>query len=211
MIELTMAEVADAVGGVLHGCSGTEMITGGVEFDSRRVQPGGLFVALPGERVDGHQFATAAMAAGAAGVLAGRVVDAAAVLAPRVAAHRAGLGTGAYALAADTDGAGAAVLAALAALARSVVHTLSQSGLRVVALTGSSGKTSTKDMVAALLAPLGATVAPPGSFNNEIGHPWTALRADRTTRHLILELSARGCGQIRALCRVAPPLIGVVL
>jgi UDP-N-acetylmuramoyl-tripeptide--D-alanyl-D-alanine ligase len=211
MIELTLAEVADAVGGVLHGCSGTEMITGGVEFDSRRVQPGGLFVALPGERVDGHQFATAAMAAGAAGVLAGRVVDAAAVLAPRVAAHGAGLGTGAYALAADTDGAGAAVLAALAALARSVVHTLSQSGLRVVALTGSSGKTSTKDMVAALLAPLGATVAPPGSFNNEIGHPWTALRADRTTRHLILELSARGCGQIRALCRVAPPLIGVVL
>ncbi|MDQ3827578.1 MAG: Mur ligase family protein, partial [Actinomycetota bacterium] len=109
----------------------------------------------------------------AAGVLAGRVVDAAAVLAPRVAARRAGLGTGAYALAADTDGAGAAVLAALAALARSVVHTLSQSGLRVVALTGSSGKTSTKDMVAALLAPLGATVAPPGSFNNEIGHPLT--------------------------------------
>ncbi|HEX6402035.1 MAG TPA: UDP-N-acetylmuramoyl-tripeptide--D-alanyl-D-alanine ligase [Pseudonocardiaceae bacterium] len=211
MIELTLAEVADAVGGVLHSCSGTEMITGGVEFDSRRVQPGGLFVALPGERVDGHDFATAAMAAGAAGVLAGRAVDAAAVLAPRADAHRAAPGSGAYALAADTDGLGAAVLAALAALARSVVHTLSQSGLRVVALTGSSGKTSTKDMVAALLAPLGATVAPPGSFNNEVGHPWTALRADRTTRHLILELSARGPGQIRALCRVAPPSIGVVL
>jgi len=211
MIELTLAEVADAVGGVLHSCSGTEMITGGVEFDSRRVQPGGLFVALPGERVDGHDFAPAAMAAGAAGVLAARAVGAAAVLAPRVAAHRAGRGQSAYALAADTDGAGVAVLAALAALARSVVHTLSQSGLRVVALTGSSGKTSTKDMVAALLAPLGATVAPPGSFNNEVGHPWTALRADRTTRHLILELSARGPGQIRALCRVAPPSIGVVL
>jgi UDP-N-acetylmuramoyl-tripeptide--D-alanyl-D-alanine ligase len=211
MIELTLAEVADAVGGVLHSCSGTEMITGGVEFDSRRVQPGGLFVALPGERVDGHDFAPAAMAAGAAGVLAGRAVDAAAVLARRAPAHRAGLGSGAYALAADTDGVGAAVLTALAALARSVVHTLSKSGLRVVALTGSSGKTSTKDMVAALLTPLGATVAPPGSFNNEIGHPWTALRADRTTRHLILELSARGPGQIRALCRVAPPSIGVVL
>lgn len=211
MIELSLVEVADAVGGVLHGCSGTEMVTGGVEFDSRRVQPGGLFVALPGERVDGHDFAAAAMAAGAAGVLAGRAVDAAAVLAPRVAAHRAGLGPGAYALAADTDGAGAAVLAALAALAQSVVHTLRQAGLRVVGLTGSSGKTSTKDMVAALLAPLGATVVPPGSFNNEIGHPWTALRADRATRHLVLELSARGPGQIRALCRVAPPSIGVVL
>jgi UDP-N-acetylmuramoyl-tripeptide--D-alanyl-D-alanine ligase len=211
MIELTLAEVADAVGGILHSCSGTEVITGGVEFDSRRVQPGGLFVALPGERVDGHDFAAAAIAAGAAGVLAGRSVDVAAVLAPRVTGDRAGLGTGSYALAADTDGAGAAVLAALAALARSVVHTLSKSGLRVVGLTGSSGKTSTKDMVAALLAPLGATVAPPGSFNNEVGHPWTALRADRTTRHLILELSARGPGQIRALCRVAPPSIGVVL
>jgi UDP-N-acetylmuramoyl-tripeptide--D-alanyl-D-alanine ligase len=210
MIELSLAEVADVVGGSLHSCSGTEMITGGVEFDSRRVQPGGLFVALPGERVDGHDFAAAAMAAGAAGVLAGRTVDAAAVLAPPVADHR-GQGTGAYALAADTDGAGAAVLAALAALARSVVRTLCQAGLQVVALTGSSGKTSTKDMVAALLAPLGATVAPPGSFNNEIGHPWTALRADRATRHLVLEVSARGPGQIRALCQVAPPSIGVVL
>ena len=211
MIDLSLAEVADVVGGVLHSCSGTEMVTGGVEFDSRRVQAGGLFVALPGERVNGHDFAAAAMAAGAAGVLAGRTVDAAAVLAPRVTGHRAGLASGAYALAGDTDGAGAAVLAALAALARSVVHTLSRAGLQVVALTGSSGKTSTKDMVAALLAPLGATVAPPGSFNNEVGHPWTALRADRTTRHLILELSARGPGQIRALCRVAPPSIGVVL
>ena len=207
MIELTLAEVAGAVGGVLHGCSGTELVTGGVEFDSRRVTPGGLFVAVPGERVDGHDFAGAAMAAGAAGVLAGRPVGVAAVLAPPVA----GPLSGAYALAADTDGVGAAVLAALAALARSVVHTLRQAGLQVVALTGSSGKTSTKDMVAALLAPLGATVAPPGSFNNEIGHPWTALRADAATRHLVLELSARGSGQISALCRVAPPSIGVVL
>lgn len=207
MIELSLAEVADAVGGVLHSCSGTELVTGGVEFDSRRITPGGLFVAVPGERVDGHDFAVAARDAGAAGVLAGRPVDAAAVLAPRVTASR----SGAYALAADTDGTGAAVLAALAALARSVVRTLHQAGLQVVALTGSSGKTSTKDMVAALLAPLGPTVAPPGSFNNEIGHPWTVLRADWATRHLVLELSARGPGQIRALCQVAPPSIGVVL
>jgi UDP-N-acetylmuramoyl-tripeptide--D-alanyl-D-alanine ligase len=207
MIELTLAEVASAVGGVLHACAGTEVITGSVEFDSRRVSAGGLFVALPGERVDGHDYASAAVTAGAAGVLAGRPVDAAAVLAPPVTEAS----SAAYALAADTSGAGAAVLAALAALARTVVYRLSQTGLQVVALTGSSGKTSTKDMVAALLAPLGPTVAPPGSFNNEIGHPWTALRADATTRHLVLELSARGQGQIRALCRVAPPSIGVVL
>ncbi len=208
MIPLTLAEVADAVGGAVHGCDGTQVVSGSVEFDSRRVGPGGLFVAVPGERVDGHDFAIAAMAAGAVGVLAGRPVGVPAVLAPRpsVSAHSVS-----YALAADTDGVGAAALAALAALARAVVHTLSQTGLQVVGLTGSSGKTSTKDMVAALLAPLGATVAPPGSFNNEIGHPWTALRSDAGTRHLVLELSARGPGQISALCRVAPPSIGVVL
>ncbi|MGC1733370.1 MAG: UDP-N-acetylmuramoyl-tripeptide--D-alanyl-D-alanine ligase [Pseudonocardiaceae bacterium] len=208
MIEMTLAEVAGAVGGVLHGATGTEAVTGRIEFDSRLVEPGGLFIAVPGERVDGHDFAAAAVAAGAVGVLAGRPVGAPSVLAPRLAA---GSPSACYALAADTDGAGAAVLVALSTLARSVVRTLSQAGLHVVAVTGSSGKTSTKDMVAALLAPLGPTVAPPGSFNNEIGHPWTALRADTTTRHLVLELSARGRGQIAALCQVAPPSIGVVL
>jgi UDP-N-acetylmuramoyl-tripeptide--D-alanyl-D-alanine ligase len=208
MIALTLAEVASAVGGVLDGCAGTEPVTGEVEFDSRRVEPGGLFVAMPGERFDGHDFAAAAMAAGAVGVLAGRPVGVPSVLAPRWLIDSRSTS---YALAADTDGAGAAVLAALSALARTVVHTLRRTGLQVVGLTGSSGKTSTKDMVAALLAPLGSTIAPPGSFNNEIGHPWTALRADATTRHLILELSARGRGQIAALCRVAPPSIGVVL
>ncbi|MGH3886028.1 MAG: Mur ligase family protein, partial [Pseudonocardiaceae bacterium] len=202
MIPLTLAEVAGAVGGAVHGCDGAAVVSGSVEFDSRRVGPGGLFVALPGEQVDGHDFAAAAMAAGAVGVLAGRPVGVAAILAPPVS----GLG-----------GVGAAVLAALGRLARAVVDRLSQargevpSGLQVVGLTGSSGKTSTKDMVAALLARLGPTVAPPGSFNNEIGHPWTVLRADAATRYLVVELSARGPGQIAALCRVAPPSIGVVL
>ncbi len=78
-------------------------------------------------------------------------------------------------------------------------------------MTGSSGKTSTKDLLAAVLAPLGPTVAPPGSFNNELGHPWTVLRAGPDTRHLVLELSARGPGHIAALCRIAPPRVGVVL
>ena len=72
-------------------------------------------------------------------------------------------------------------------------------------------KRQTKDLLATVLAPLGPTVAPPGSFNNELGLPWTALRADATTRHLVLELSARGPGHIAALCRVAQPRIGVVL
>ncbi|MGW6694714.1 UDP-N-acetylmuramoyl-tripeptide--D-alanyl-D-alanine ligase, partial [Rhodococcus sp. NPDC054953] len=83
--------------------------------------------------------------------------------------------------------------------------------LTVVGVTGSSGKTSTKDLLAAVLAPLGSVVAPPGSFNNELGHPWTALRADADTRFLVLELSARGVGHIAHLAATVPPRIGVVL
>lgn len=208
MIALTLAEIAEIVGGTVRDADGGERVTGGVEFDSRRVGPGGLFVALPGEHVDGHGYATAAVTAGAAGVLAARPVGVPAVVAGPADPSGA---SGCYALAADTDGAGAAVLAALARLARAVTDRLRPGGLHVVGITGSSGKTSTKDMVAALLAPLGPTVAPPGSFNNELGHPWTALRSDETTRHLVLELSARARGHIAALCRVAPPSIGVVL
>ncbi|GAA4745434.1 UDP-N-acetylmuramoyl-tripeptide--D-alanyl-D-alanine ligase [Actinomycetospora chibensis] len=211
MIELTLADVARVTGGRLHRASGDERITGSVEFDSRAVTPGGLFVALPGERVDGHDFVDAATAAGAAGVLAAREVDAPAVIVPPVSGT-----SSSYVLAADADGAGAGVLAGLAALARHVVDTLAAAigpgaGLSVVGITGSSGKTSTKDLTAHLLEGAGPTVAPPGSFNNELGHPWTALRATRETRHLVLELSARGPGHVGALCRVAPPRIGVVL
>ncbi|MDF2977422.1 MAG: UDP-N-acetylmuramoylalanyl-D-glutamyl-2,6-diaminopimelate/D-alanyl-D-alanyl ligase [Actinomycetospora sp.] len=206
MIDLTLADLARLTGGRLHGATGDERVTGSVEFDSRAVTPGGLFVAMPGERVDGHDFVAAAMASGAAGVLAAREVDAPAVIVPPVQAV-----SSSYVLAADSEGAGAGVLAALAVLARHVVDTLVADGLLVVGITGSSGKTSTKDLTAHLLEGLGETVAPPGSFNNELGHPWTALRATRTTRHLVLELSARGPGHIAALCRVAPPRVGVVL
>jgi len=124
-------------------------------------------------------------------------------------AEPGGLALGSYLAAHDPDGAGAAVLAALGRLAAHNVGALD--GLTVVGVTGSSGKTSTKDLLAAVLAPLGPTVAPPGSFNNELGLPWTALRAGAATRHLVLELSARGPGHIAALCRVAQPRIGVVL
>ncbi|WP_199433343.1 UDP-N-acetylmuramoyl-tripeptide--D-alanyl-D-alanine ligase [Qaidamihabitans albus] len=209
MIALSLAEIAEIVGGRLHRTDGAERVTGGVEFDSRRLTEGGLFVALPGEHVDGHAFAARAVADGAAGVLAAREVDAPAVVVPPLPpgqAHERSV-----ALAGDTDGSGAAVLAALATLARHVVTELSRDELTVVGVTGSSGKTSTKDLIAQLLEPLGPTVAPPGSFNNELGHPWTALRADETTRHLVLELSARGPGHIAELAAVAPPRIGVVL
>jgi UDP-N-acetylmuramoyl-tripeptide--D-alanyl-D-alanine ligase len=205
MIPLTLGEIAGAVGGRLHRATGEEAVTGTVEFDSREITTGGLFVAVPGERVDGHDFAGAAMKAGAAGVLAAREVDAPSVIVPRVeyTASRA------VALHGDTDGSGAAVLAGLAALAHAVVRRLP--GLTVVGITGSSGKTSTKDLMAQVLEPMGTTVAPPGSFNNELGHPWTVLRADESTRYLVLELSARAPGNIAALCAIAPPRIGVVL
>jgi UDP-N-acetylmuramoyl-tripeptide--D-alanyl-D-alanine ligase len=207
VIEETLAELARLVGGRLHRATGDERVTGTVEFDSRAVGPGGLFVALPGERVDGHEYAATAVRQGAAGVLAAREVDAPAVIVDPIPGSSAS-----YVLEADHDGSGAAVLAALQTLARHVVDTLvAGTGLSVVGITGSSGKTSTKDLVAALLERDGPTVAPPGSFNNELGHPWTALRADATTRHLVCELSARGPGHIAALCRVAPPRVGAVL
>jgi UDP-N-acetylmuramoyl-tripeptide--D-alanyl-D-alanine ligase len=208
VIPLTLGDVAEAVGGRLHKATGDETVTGTVEFDSRKVTRGGLFVAMPGERVDGHDFAAPAVAAGAVAVLAAREVDAPAVIVPPVEVDGP---SRVYALAGDTDGSGAAVLAGFAALAREVAGRLTAKGMLTVGVTGSAGKTSTKDLIAALLSARGATVAPPGSFNNEIGHPWTVLRADEDTRHLVLELSARGVGHIAALCEIAPPTIGAVL
>ena len=101
------------------------------------------------------------------------------------------------------------VPAALAALARAVLDRLPE--ITVVGMTGSSGKTSTKDLLAQLLAELGPTVAPPGSFNNELGHPYTVLRSTVDTRYLVLEKSARGIGHVAWLTRIARPRIGVVL
>jgi UDP-N-acetylmuramoyl-tripeptide--D-alanyl-D-alanine ligase len=185
VIPLTLAEVADAVGGVLADAPDpAARVTGDVELDSRRIRPGGLFVALAGERVDGHGHAAGAVAAGAVGVLAARPVGVPAVVVPDVPA-------------------------ALARLATAVLARLPE--VTVVGVTGSSGKTSTKDLLAQLLATLGPTVAPPGSFNNELGHPYTVLRATGQTRYLVLEKSSRGLGHIAWLTRVAPPRIGVVL
>ncbi|WP_304117856.1 UDP-N-acetylmuramoyl-tripeptide--D-alanyl-D-alanine ligase [Mycolicibacterium bacteremicum] len=212
MIELTVAELADIVGGELADISASDAavtrITGTVEFDSRAVGPGGLFLALPGARSDGHDFAAGAVAAGAVAVLAARPVGVPAVVVPPAAAGDAGSGALEHD---DEAGSGAAVLAALAKLAAAVATELAAGGLRIIGVTGSSGKTSTKDLLAAVLAPLGEVVAPPGSFNNELGHPWTVLRATARTDFLILEMSARHPGNIAALAAIATPSIGVVL
>ena len=212
MIEMSVARIAEIVGGELTDITpeqaATTMVTGTVEFDSRALGPGGLFLALPGARSDGHDFAEAAVAAGAVAVLAARPVGVPAIVVrPEPGATDAASG----ALEHDVDGSGAAVLAALARLAAAVAVELTASGLRIVGVTGSSGKTSTKDLLAAVLAPLGEVVAPPGSFNNELGHPWTVLRATPDTDFLILEMSARHPGNIAALAAIAPPSIAVVL
>ena len=197
MIALTVGEIA-AVIGVPVPESGADTVVTGVEFDTRRLRPGAMYVALQGERVDGHDFAAAAVAAGAVAVLGSRELpELSAVSVPvlRVA---------------DAD----AVLTALSALARHSVDALVQRGLTVVGLTGSSGKTSTKDLTASVLrAGFGQdeVIAPPESFNNELGHPYTALQADESTAFLVLELSARGVGHIAALAATAPLRIGAVL
>lgn len=184
MIPLSLAEIAALTGGRQHDITDPDArITGPVVIDSREAGPGALFAAFAGERADGHDFAAGAVASGAVAVLATRPVGAPAIVVDDVTR-------------------------ALGALARHTVQTL---GTQVVALTGSSGKTSTKDLIAQLLERLGPTVWPPGSFNNEIGLPLTALRTDEETRHLVLEMGARGIGHIRYLAELTPPRIGVVL
>ena len=211
MIPLTIAEIAEIVGGRLDNVANPQAkVIGTVEFDSRQISPGSLFLALPGAKVDGHDFAEKAHAAGAVVTLAARPVGTPAIIVPSQA--KAEAGSQAYVFAHDEDGSVRALLTALAKLARAVVTRLtSRWGLSVVGVTGSAGKTSTKDMVAALLSTAGPTVAPPGSFNNEIGHPYTALRCHEDTQFLVTELSARGLGHIAQLAEIAPPQIGAVL
>jgi UDP-N-acetylmuramoyl-tripeptide--D-alanyl-D-alanine ligase len=180
---MTTAEIAEVVHGKPVG-SGDTLVTGAAFVDSRITVPGGLFVAVRGERADGHEFAAAAVRAGAAGVLSQRALGLPGVVVP------------------DS-------VAALGALAGSVASRLT--GARVVGITGSQGKTSTKDLLAHLLETSGPTVAPVGSFNNEIGAPLTVLRADDTTRFLVVEMGARGLGHIRRLATMVRPHVGVVL
>jgi UDP-N-acetylmuramoyl-tripeptide--D-alanyl-D-alanine ligase len=159
------------------------------------VGPGGLFVAFDGAKLDGHEFAAAARDAGAVAVLGTRPISA------RELAERPSVPVPTI-LVGDA-------LAAIGALARAVLDRLPD--LTVVGITGSSGKTSTKDLIGQLLERLGPTIAPAGSFNNELGLPHTVLRADAGTRFLVLEMGARGPGHLTYLCGIAPPRIGVVV
>ena len=177
MLDLTLAEIADVVRGTVHG-DPSVVVTGPAYVDSRKPEPGGLFVAVVGDRVDGHEYA-----AGAHAVLGSRPTEAPTVV----------------------------VEDPVAALGRLASHVVWRLGTTVLALTGSQGKTGTKDYLAQVLASAGPTVATAGSFNNELGLPLTVLRADADTRFLVLEMGARGIGHIAYLCEIAPPTVSAVL
>jgi UDP-N-acetylmuramoyl-tripeptide--D-alanyl-D-alanine ligase len=187
MIPLTLGEIADLVGGEVHDGSAEVEVSGPAFLDSRAGEPDGLFVAFRGEHVDGHEHAAEAVAGGAAAVLGARPTGVPTVVVPDARA-------------------------ALQDLARAVLARLRTSGApRVVAVTGSNGKTTAKDLLARVLGDAAPTVATYGSFNNELGLPLTVLRADATTRHLVLEMGARGIGHLAELCRIAPPDVSLVL
>jgi UDP-N-acetylmuramoyl-tripeptide--D-alanyl-D-alanine ligase len=188
VIEMTLREIADVVSGTVHDGGDDVVVKAPAFVDSRKAQPGGLFVALPGERVDGHDYIAPAMAGGAAAVLAQRPVGVPAVVVK--------------------DG-----VAALGLLARHVLARRAElpgPGMTLVAITGSAGKTTTKDLISHMLASRGATVATPGNFNNEIGLPLTVSLIDGDTRFLVLEMGARFIGDIAYLAEIAQPSIGVV-
>lgn len=186
MIDLSLAEIAEVVGGRVVA-DGSVVVRGPVVIDGREAQQGSLFVAFVGEHVDGHEHAPQAAAAGAVAVMGTRPTDLPTVVVddPQSALQR---------------------------LAAHVVAEVRRAGgLTVAALTGSQGKTSTKDLLAAVLAEAGPTVATAGSFNNEIGMPLTALRVEPTTRFLVLEMGARGRGHLTELTDLVAPDVSVVL
>ncbi|MEU4197530.1 UDP-N-acetylmuramoyl-tripeptide--D-alanyl-D-alanine ligase [Kribbella sp. NPDC026611] len=185
MIPVSCGEIADAVRGELAGVDPSAVVDGAVVIDSRAAGPGGLFVALPGEHVDGHDYVGTATTAGVTASLTTRPLD------------------GSPCIVVDD------AQRALGDLARLVVSRLPD--LTVIGLTGSSGKTSTKDLIAQLIRPYGETIAPEGSFNNEIGHPLTALQATEQTKYLVAEMGARNNGDITYLSSITPPAIGLVL
>ena len=210
MIDMTLARIAEITGGRLSPEADPDArVTGFVEFDSRKIGPGGLFVAFPGARVDGHDYVDKAAQAGAVAALTTKEVGSPAVIVEKLPPRE---GDNSDLAANDPDGSAAGVVDGMSKLAAAVARELSdEHGLTIVGVTGSAGKTSTKDLIAAVLSRAGETVAPPGSFNNEIGHPYTVLRCTEDTDFLVAEMSARGIGHIAHLATIAPPKIGVVL
>jgi UDP-N-acetylmuramoyl-tripeptide--D-alanyl-D-alanine ligase len=183
MIALTAQKISEIVHGELHAMAEV-VVTRAPVFDSREVQPGCIFLALKGDFNDGHDYALRAVELGAVIVLASRQVGAPCIVVPDV-------------------------LEALGKLAHYVRSHLKN--LQVIGITGSQGKTTTKDLLEWILRMQGETVATHASFNNELGAPLTLLRCKETTQYCILEMGARHIGDINSLCKIAEPNIGVVL
>jgi UDP-N-acetylmuramoyl-tripeptide--D-alanyl-D-alanine ligase len=189
LIPLSLKEIAAITGGRLHGlddgAADALVVDGPVVTDSREAGPGGLYIARIGEHQDGHQFAAAAAGLGAVAAMTTRPVDELPCLV--------------------VDD----IQEGLASLARAVVDR--HPNLTVIGITGSSGKTSTKDLLASVLSASAPTVAPVGSLNSEVGVPLTVFRVTPQTRFLVVEMGARGVGHIAYLTRIAPPSIGIEL
>lgn len=183
-MELSVAEIARATGGTVVADGGADALVRGMTWDSRCVQPGCLYVALPGERVDGHDFAAAAARAGAACALV---------------THRV-----------DAPCAQVEVRDTVEALARLAGAWRDRLEGTVLGLTGSTGKTSTKALVRDVLAAASSVRATEANQNNEIGAPRTLLGADADTAYTVVEMGMRGSGQITALCAFSRPDWGLV-
>ena len=163
MITLTAGEIALLVGGELH-CDKDLLVSKAPVFDSRKAVPGCIFLALQGEVVDGHDFAADAYRAGAMFSLTTKRIDGPCIVVQDV-------------------------IEALSVLATFVRKRLTN--LTVIGITGSQGKTSTKDLMSHMLSAVGPTVSPAGSFNNDLGLPITLLECDVDTKYCILEMGAR--------------------
>lgn len=194
VITLTAQEICQACSGELIAGTGS-LPVGQVATDTREDLTGSLFVALKGEHFDGGDFVEQALDKGAAGVVA--EADAA----RRLAAGLTDEGSGPVVIAVDDAG------EALKKIASQVV---SKSSARIVAITGSTGKTSTKDILYGLLRPNLKTVAGRASFNNEVGVPLTLLAADDDTQVIVVEMGMRTPGDIRELCAIAAPEIAII-
>lgn len=201
--KLTFAELLAATGGLAVQGQGHEVFTG-VSTDSRTLKQGDLFVPIRGERLDGHRFIVQALASGAAGILVAvapgqtpeeRLAELQVALAPTAEGKQPFV---------------AAVQDTLAALHRLAGFYRRRFSLPVVAVTGSVGKTTTKDFIAAVLRTRFRTVATRGNYNNEIGLPLTVFNLERSSEAACFELGMRGLGQIRALAEIVQPTIGVV-
>ena len=192
MIALTLTTIARAVGGDLRlfGDDTPDTVASGVvDTDSRLIEPGGIFVAKPGEETDGHVFVVAAVERGAALAIVEHPVEA--------SVSQIVVGD---------------AVTALADLARFVVADVRARGaLQIVGITGSNGKTTTKNLLARILEGEGETIAPKASFNNEVGAPLTMLRVTESTRYLVSEFGASGPGAIAHLAGLVEPDLGVVL